>query len=106
CTTNNAAPMIQIVNELCGVESGYITTVHSYTGDQRLHDAPHKDLRRARAAAESIIPTSTGAAKAIGRIFPELNGKLGGAGIRVPLPNGSLTDITCIVRTPKTPHEI
>lgn len=106
CTTNNAAPMIQVINELCGVESGYITTVHSYTGDQRLHDAPHKDLRRARAAAESMIPTSTGAAKAIGKIFPELNGKLGGAGIRVPVPNGSLTDITCIVKTPKSPEEI
>lgn len=106
CTTNNAAPMIQVINELCGVESGYITTVHSYTGDQRLHDAPHKDLRRARAAAESMIPTSTGAAKAIGKIFPELNGKLGGAGIRVPVPNGSLTDITCIVKNPKTPAEI
>lgn len=106
CTTNNAAPMIKIINELCGVESGYITTVHSYTGDQRLHDAPHKDLRRARAAAESMIPTSTGAAKAIGKIFPELQGKLGGAGIRVPVPNGSLTDITCIVRHPKTPEEI
>lgn len=106
CTTNNAAPMIQVINELCGVESGYITTVHSYTGDQRLHDAPHKDLRRARAAAESMIPTSTGAAKAIGKIFPELNGKLGGAGIRVPVPNGSLTDITCIVKNPKSPEEI
>lgn len=106
CTTNNAAPMIKIINELCGVESGYITTIHSYTGDQRLHDAPHKDLRRARAAAESMIPTSTGAAKAIGKIFPELNGKLGGAGIRVPVPNGSLTDITCIVKTPKSVDEI
>lgn len=106
CTTNNAAPMIKIINELCGVESGYITTVHSYTGDQRLHDAPHKDLRRARAAAESMIPTSTGAAKAIGKIFPELQGRLGGAGIRVPVPNGSLTDITCIVKHPKTAAEI
>lgn len=106
CTTNNAAPMIKVINELCGVESGYITTVHSYTGDQRLHDAPHKDLRRARAAAESIIPTSTGAAKAIGKIFPELHGKLGGAGIRVPVSNGSMTDITCIVRNPKTPQEL
>jgi len=106
CTTNNAAPMIKVINELCGVESGYITTVHSYTGDQRLHDAPHKDLRRARAAAESMIPTSTGAAKAIGKIFPELQGLLGGAGIRVPVPNGSLTDITCIVKHPKTAEEI
>jgi glyceraldehyde 3-phosphate dehydrogenase len=106
CTTNNAAPMIDIIHELCGVISGYITTVHSYTGDQRLHDAPHKDLRRARAAAESMIPTSTGAAKAIGKIFPELNGKLGGAGIRVPVPNGSLTDITCIVQNTKSVEEI
>lgn len=106
CTTNNAAPMIKVINELCGVESGYITTVHSYTGDQRLHDAPHKDLRRARAAAESIIPTSTGAAKAIGKIFPQLEGKLGGAGVRVPVPNGSLTDITCIVKQPASVETI
>jgi glyceraldehyde 3-phosphate dehydrogenase len=98
CTTNSAAPMIQVVNELCGIESGYITTVHSYTGDQRLHDAPHKDLRRARAAAVSMVPTSTGAAKAITRIFPELEGRLGGCGIRVPVPDGSITDITCHVR--------
>ncbi|MEO8589032.1 MAG: type I glyceraldehyde-3-phosphate dehydrogenase [Flavobacteriales bacterium] len=98
CTTNSAAPMIQVVNELCGIESGYITTVHSYTGDQRLHDAPHKDLRRARAAAVSMVPTTTGAAKAITRIFPELEGKLGGCGIRVPVPDGSITDITCHVR--------
>lgn len=106
CTTNNAAPMIKVINELCGVDSGYITTVHSYTGDQRLHDAPHKDLRRARAAAESIIPTSTGAAKAIGKIFPQLEGKLGGAGVRVPVPNGSLTDITCIVKQPASVETI
>jgi len=98
CTTNSAAPMIQVVHELCGIESGYITTVHSYTGDQRLHDAPHKDLRRARAAAVSMVPTTTGAAKAITRIFPELEGKLGGCGIRVPVPDGSITDITCHVR--------
>ncbi|HMC98442.1 MAG TPA: hypothetical protein VKG92_12350, partial [Flavobacteriales bacterium] len=83
---------------LCGIESGYITTVHSYTGDQRLHDAPHKDLRRARAAAVSMVPTTTGAAKAITRIFPELEGRLGGCGIRVPVPDGSITDITCHVR--------
>jgi len=98
CTTNCAAPMVQVVNELCGIESGYITTVHSYTGDQRLHDAPHSDLRRARAAAISMVPTSTGAAKAITRIFPDLDGRLGGCGIRVPVPDGSLTDITCHVR--------
>jgi len=98
CTTNCAAPMVQVINELCGIESGYITTVHSYTGDQRLHDAPHSDLRRARAAAVSMVPTTTGAAKAITRIFPELDGRLGGCGIRVPVPDGSLTDITCHVR--------
>ncbi|MEO8148978.1 MAG: type I glyceraldehyde-3-phosphate dehydrogenase [Bacteroidia bacterium] len=98
CTTNNAAPMIKILNDNWGVESAFITTVHAYTGDQNLHDAPHKDLRRARAAAQSIIPTSTGAAKAIGVIFPELKGQIGGAGIRVPVADGSLTDITCILK--------
>jgi glyceraldehyde 3-phosphate dehydrogenase len=106
CTTNNAAPMIQILDQICGIESGYITTVHSYTGDQRLHDAPHSDFRRARAAAVSMIPTSTGAAKAITKIFPHLKGKLGGAGIRVPVPDGSLTDITCIVNRPLSVSEI
>ncbi len=98
CTTNCAAPMIKIVRDVCGIESGFITTVHSYTGDQRLHDAPHKDLRRARAATVSMVPTTTGAAKAITRIFPELEGKLGGGGIRVPVPDGSITDITCRVK--------
>lgn len=100
CTTNNVAPMIQVVDELCGVESAYVTTVHSYTSDQRLQDAPHEDLRRARAAAQSIIPTTTGAAKAVSRIFPHLEGKLGGCGIRVPVPDGSLTDLSCVVRKP------
>jgi glyceraldehyde 3-phosphate dehydrogenase len=106
CTTNCAAPMIQVLDANWGLEDGYITTVHSYTGDQRLHDAPHKDLRRARAAAVSIVPTSTGAAKAITRIFPHLNGKLGGCGMRVPVPDGSLTDITCVLTKPVTPEEI
>ena len=101
CTTNNVAPMIKILDELWGIESAYITTVHAYTGDQNLHDSPHKDLRRARAASVSIIPTSTGAAKAVTEIFPKLNGKLGGAGIRVPVINGSLTDLTCVLK--KTP---
>jgi glyceraldehyde 3-phosphate dehydrogenase len=101
CTTNSAAHMIQMIDELCGIESCYITTVHSYTGDQRLHDAPHKDLRRGRAAAESIVPTSTGAAKALTRIFPNLSDSLGGCGIRVPVPDGSLTDITAVVRNRK-----
>jgi glyceraldehyde 3-phosphate dehydrogenase len=97
CTTNNAAPMIKIIHELCGINQAYITTVHSYTTDQSLHDQPHKDLRRARGAAQSIVPTTTGAAKALTKIFPELDGKIGGSGIRVPVPNGSLTDITCYV---------
>ena len=106
CTTNNAAPMIQLIDELCGIESCYITTVHSYTGDQRLHDSPHKDLRRSRAAALSIIPTTTGAAKALTRVFPHLNDKMGGCGFRVPVPDGSLTDITCNVRNPQSIEEI
>lgn len=97
CTTNNAAPMIKIIDELCGIEQAYITTVHSYTTDQSLHDQPHKDLRRARGASQSIVPTTTGAAKALTKIFPKLDGKLGGSGIRVPVPDGSLTDITCYV---------
>jgi len=98
CTTNCAAPMLKVL-EGFGIEEAYITTVHSYTNDQRIHDAPHKDLRRARAAAMSIIPTSTGAAKAITKIFPELHGKIGGCGMRVPVPDGSLTDITCRLAT-------
>ncbi len=97
CTTNNAAPMVKIIKELCGIEQAYITTVHSYTTDQSLHDQPHKDLRRARGASQSIVPTTTGAAKALTKIFPEMEGKLGGCGIRVPVPDGSLTDITCNV---------
>lgn len=98
CTTNNAAPMIKIINRLCGIEQAYITTVHSYTTDQSLHDQPHRDLRRARAAGLSIIPTTTGAAKALTRIFPELSSVMGGCGLRVPVPNGSLTDITFNVK--------
>lgn len=95
CTTNNVAMLIKVLDDHWGVKSGYITTVHSYTGDQSLHDRPHRDLRRARAAATSMIPTTTGAAKAITAVFPKLEGKLGGAGIRVPVLNGSLTDFTC-----------
>ncbi len=106
CTTNNAAAMVKILDDNWGVEQGYITTVHSMTGDQNLHDAPHKDLRRARAASASIIPTTTGAAKAITSIFPKLEGKLGGAGIRVPVLNGSLTDFTCTLKSPATAAEI
>ncbi len=106
CTTNCAAPMIMGIQQLCGIEDGFITTVHSFTGDQRLHDAPHKDLRRARAATVSMVPTTTGAAKAITRIFPELDGRLGGGGIRVPVPDGSITDITCRVKNLKSAEEI
>ncbi|MFT5666510.1 MAG: glyceraldehyde 3-phosphate dehydrogenase [Vicingaceae bacterium] len=102
CTTNSLAPLVKVIDELCGIESGYITTIHSYTGDQKLHDAPHRDLRRGRAAAVSIVPTTTGAAKAITKIFPHLDGKLGGAGIRVPVPDGSLTDFTCVVKNPRS----
>ncbi|MFD2551862.1 type I glyceraldehyde-3-phosphate dehydrogenase [Bizionia sediminis] len=94
CTTNNAAPMMDVIHKLCGIKQAYITTVHSYTTDQSLHDQPHRDLRRARAAGQSIVPTTTGAAKALTRIFPELSNVIGGCGIRVPVPNGSLTDIT------------
>lgn len=106
CTTNNAAPMVMVMRKLCEIESAYITTVHSYTSDQRLHDAPHKDLRRARAAAESIVPTSTGAAKAITKIFPELEGKIGGCGVRVPVPDGSFTDLTLVVKNPPSVEQI
>ncbi|MDC3387909.1 type I glyceraldehyde-3-phosphate dehydrogenase [Flavobacteriaceae bacterium] len=98
CTTNNAAPMIKVINELCGIEQAYITTIHSFTTDQSLHDQPHKDLRRARAATQSIIPTTTGAAKALTSIFPKLANRIGGCGIRVPVPDGSLTDITFNVK--------
>ncbi len=106
CTTNCAAPMIKVLDENWGIGDAYISTIHSYTGDQRLHDAPHKDLRRARAAALSIIPTSTGAAKAITKIFPHLEGKMGGCGMRVPVPDGSLTDISCILNKDTTVTEI
>jgi glyceraldehyde 3-phosphate dehydrogenase len=106
CTTNNAAPMIKVINELCGIEQAYITTVHSYTTDQSLHDQPHKDLRRARGASQSIVPTTTGAAKALTKIFPMMDGKIGGSGIRVPVPDGSLTDITCYVKKEVTIEEI
>lgn len=106
CTTNNAAPMIKVINELCGIEQAYITTVHSYTTDQSLHDQPHKDLRRSRGASQSIVPTTTGAAKALTKIFPEMDGKIGGSGIRVPVPDGSLTDITCYVKKAVTIEQI
>ncbi|MBP6402487.1 MAG: type I glyceraldehyde-3-phosphate dehydrogenase [Bacteroidia bacterium] len=106
CTTNNAAPMLKILDELWGIESAFVTTIHAYTGDQNIHDGPHKDLRRARAAAVSIIPTTTGAAKALGDVLPHLQGKLGGAGVRVPTPDGSLTDVTCILKAHPSMEEI
>ncbi len=106
CTTNNVAPLIKILDENWGIEKGFITTVHSYTKDQNLVDGPHKDWRRGRAAAYSIVPTTTGAAKAATRIFPHLINDLGGAGIRVPVPDGSLTDLTCTLKDSTSVEEI
>ena len=106
CTTHNAAPMIEILDKLCSIQQAYITTIHSYTSDQSLHDRPHRDLRRARAAGQSIVPTTTGAAKALSRVFPHLSTAIGGCGIRVPVPNGSLTDITAHVLKPTSIEEI
>lgn len=106
CTTNNAAPMIKVIKELCGIEQAYITTIHSYTTDQSLHDQPHRDLRRARGASQSIVPTTTGAAKALTKIFSELSDSIGGCGIRVPVPDGSLTDITFNVKKETSISEI
>lgn len=106
CTTNNAAPMLKVIDELCGIEQAYITTVHSYTTDQSLHDQPHRDLRRARAAAQSIVPTTTGAAKALTKVFPHLSDVIGGCGIRVPVANGSLTDLTLHVKKDTSIEEI
>lgn len=106
CTTNCAAPMVKILDDAFGVEAGLLTTVHAYTGDQKLVDAPHKDLRRARAAALSIIPTSTGAAKAIGLVLPHLKGKLDGMALRVPIPAGSMTDLTVKLKKQASVEEI
>ncbi len=106
CTTNNAAPMLDVINKNFGVKHAYISTIHSYTADQSLQDKPHRDWRRARAAALSIIPTTTGAAKALTRIFPDLKDVIGGCGIRVPVPNGSLTDMTLNVHRPTTIEEV
>jgi glyceraldehyde 3-phosphate dehydrogenase len=106
CTTNNAAPMVKVLKDLFDIQVAYISTVHSYTSDQRLHDAPHKDLRRARAAANSIIPTSTGAAKAITRIFPELKGKITGGSFRVPVSDGSVTEMTLVTSQEITVEQI
>jgi glyceraldehyde 3-phosphate dehydrogenase len=106
CTTNCLAPMVKVLNDTFGVEKGFMSTIHSYTGDQRVLDAPHSDLRRARTAAENIIPSSTGAAKAIGLVIPELNGKLQGGAFRVPTPTGSVTDFSAILKNEATVEEI
>jgi len=106
CTTNCAAPMAHVLHRAFGVEQGFLTTVHAYTNDQVVLDTPHKDLRRARAAGVNIIPTSTGAAKAIGLVLPELAGKLQGVALRVPVENGSMTDMTCRLTRPATVEEI
>lgn len=106
CTTNCLAPMAKVLHEKFGIESGYMTTVHAYTADQNLQDAPHKDLRRARAAALSIVPTSTGAAKAVGKVLPDLKGKLDGYALRVPTPTGSVTDLTAVLQRDVTAEEI
>jgi glyceraldehyde 3-phosphate dehydrogenase len=106
CTTNNVAPLISVLLNLTEIEVGHISTVHSYTSDQRLHDAPHKDLRRARAAVNSIIPTSTGAAKAIIQIFPHLKGKLTGSSVRVPVIDGSMTELTLVTKSILTVEQV
>lgn len=106
CTTNNAAPMLSVIQKHFGVKHAYISTIHSYTADQSLHDRPHRDLRRSRAAATSIIPTTTGAAKALTKVFPDLQNVIGGCGIRVPVPNGSLTDMTLNVNSPTSIEEV
>lgn len=106
CTTNCLAPMVKVLHETFGIESGMMTTVHAYTNDQRILDLPHSDLRRARSAAINIIPTSTGAAKAVGEVMPELKGKLDGFALRVPTPDGSVTDFTAIVKKAATKEEV
>ena len=106
CTTNNAAPMFEVIRRNFKIEQAYISTIHSYSSDQNLHDKPHRDLRRARAATQSIIPTTTGAAKALTKIFPEFKNVIGGCGIRVPVPNGSLTDMTINISSKTSIEEI
>jgi glyceraldehyde 3-phosphate dehydrogenase len=102
CTTNCLAPVAKVLHEAFGIEQGLMTTVHAYTADQRLQDLPHEDLRRARAAAINLIPTSTGAAKAIGLVIPELDGKLNGVAVRAPVATGSVIDLVCAVERPAT----
>ncbi len=106
CTTNCLAPMVKVLNDTFGIESGFMTTIHSYTNDQQLLDLPHKDLRRARAAALSIIPTTTGAARTVGKVIPELKGKLDGFSLRVPTPDASITDFVCTLKNAATKEEV
>jgi glyceraldehyde 3-phosphate dehydrogenase len=106
CTTNCLAPMAKVLNDEFGIHSGFMVTIHAYTNDQRILDLPHKDLRRARAAAANAIPTTTGAAKAVGLVLPELKGKLNGYAVRIPIPDGSLTDLTAILNTEATVEQI
>lgn len=106
CTTNCLAPMVKVLHDNFGVEKGFMTTVHSYTNDQRLLDLPHSDLRRARSAAVSIIPTTTGAAKAVGKVLPDLKGKLDGFSLRVPTPDGSITDLVAVLKKETTVEEV
>ncbi len=106
CTTNSLAPMVSVLQNKFGIKHGLMTTVHAYTNDQRILDLPHKDLRRARAAALSIIPTTTGAAKSVSDVIPELQGKLDGMSLRVPVPSGSITDFVCVLEKPTSVEEI
>ncbi|MFA6571581.1 MAG: type I glyceraldehyde-3-phosphate dehydrogenase [Bacteroidota bacterium] len=106
CTTNCLAPMAKVINDNFGILSGLMVTIHAYTNDQRILDLPHKDLRRARAAAANAIPTTTGAAKAVGLVIPELKGKLNGYAVRIPIPDGSLTDVTLLLEKPASKEEI
>ncbi|HUN34570.1 MAG TPA: type I glyceraldehyde-3-phosphate dehydrogenase, partial [Trebonia sp.] len=106
CTTNCVAPMVKVLHDAFGVQRGFMTTIHAYTGDQMLLDGPHKDLRRARSAASSIVPTSTGAARATGLVIPAMNGRLDGVAVRVPVEDGSLTDLAAVLATPVTVEEV
>ena len=106
CTTNCVAPLVKVLLDNFGIDSAFLVTVHAYTSDQNIHDAPHSDIRRARAAAENIVPTSTGAAGAVTKIFPEMKGKIGGSALRVPVPDGSITDLTAVVSKDVTVDEI
>ncbi|HET6271833.1 MAG TPA: type I glyceraldehyde-3-phosphate dehydrogenase [Bacteroidota bacterium] len=106
CTTNCLAPMVKVLHQTFGVDHGFMTTIHSYTNDQRLLDLPHKDLRRARAAALSIIPTTTGAARTVGKVIPELKGKLDGFSLRVPTPDASITDFVAVLKKPATKEQV